>query len=258
MNIEIQLVVLSYFSPITEVYVPSYILFNKPFQVLTQFTDPDGRATLADFIDTPDVYSAGRLDYDSEGLLLLTDDGALIHSMMDPKYKVAKTYYAQVEGNPDQQQLDQLMAGLELKDGLTLPCTASLVDSPAWLWDRTPPIRDRKNKPTSWIKLSITEGKNRQVRRMTAAIGFPTLRLIRWSIGEITLDNLESGKCKVLSREFILDNGIKWRPKKSSPKAAPSKLGQAKRSDQLRHRNRPNQNQSQTNGKTQPGNRRNR
>ncbi|MFQ3230229.1 pseudouridine synthase [Reinekea sp.] len=238
--------------------MPSYILFNKPFQVLTQFTDPDGRATLADFIDTPDVYSAGRLDYDSEGLLLLTDDGALIHAMMNPKHKVAKTYYAQVEGIPDPQQLDKLMSGLELKDGLTLPCTASLVDSPEWLWDRTPPIRERKQKPTSWIKLSITEGKNRQVRRMTAAIGYPTLRLIRWSIGEITLSDLNSGNSKILSRDFIADNGINWKPKKSSPKAAHTKLNRAKRSDQPQRRSRQNQNRSQTNGKTQLGNQRSR
>lgn len=238
--------------------MPSYILFNKPFQVLTQFTDAEGRATLADFIDTPGVYSAGRLDYDSEGLLLLTDDGALIHSMMDPKHKVAKTYYAQVEGIPNQLQLDQLMAGLELKDGLTQPCTASLVDSPAWLWHRTPPIRDRKAKPTSWLKLCITEGKNRQVRRMTAAIGFPTLRLIRWSIAEITLSDLANGSSKVLTRDFIVDNGIKWKPKKSSSKAALSKQNRTKRSDQPRHRSRPNQSQSQTNGKTRPDSLRNR
>ena len=238
--------------------MPTYLLLNKPFQVLTQFTDPEGRETLAKYISTPGIYSAGRLDYDSEGLLLLTDDGALTHAMMDPKHKVPKTYYAQVEGLPSDESLLQLQSGVELKDGITKPCEAMIVDEPIWLWERNPPIRERKNIPTSWIKLTITEGKNRQVRRMTAAVGHPTLRLVRFSIGKLRLDDLKPGESRIIDKQLLADNGIKWKAKKSSPKTAFTSKKSPKRPDQRRHRSRPNQNQSRTNGKTQPDNLKNR
>ena len=169
------------------------ILFNKPFNVLSQFTDSDSnRRTLAEFIDIKSVYAAGRLDYDSEGLLLLTDDGALQHQITDPKHKLAKTYWAQVEGEPSESDIKLLENGVILKDGITAPAKAKVIPEPQ-IWDRTPPIRERKSINTTWISLTITEGRNRQVRRMTAAIGFPTLRLIRYSIGNWTIDDLKSG-----------------------------------------------------------------
>jgi len=169
------------------------ILFNKPFRVLCQFTDPDGRATLADFIQLPGVYAAGRLDYDSEGLLVLTDDGRLQQRIANPKHRIAKTYWAQVEGVPDAAALAQLERGLRLRDGMTQPARASLIDSPA-IWPRTPPIRERNNIPTSWIELTLREGRNRQVRRMTAAVGFPTLRLVRVAVGPWHLRELAPGQ----------------------------------------------------------------
>lgn len=172
------------------------LLFNKPYDVLSQFTDeksPTPRRTLSDFIDVPKVYPAGRLDRDSEGLLVLTDDGSLQARLSNPKHKTPKTYYVQVEGEPDDAALLALQTGVDLKDGRTRPAKAEMVEEPDWLWPRTPPIRLRKSVPDSWLKLTITEGRNRQVRRMTAAVGHPTLRLIRWSVGNWSLEGLASG-----------------------------------------------------------------
>jgi 23S rRNA pseudouridine2457 synthase len=171
------------------------IRFNKPFGVLSQFTDQAGdgaRATLSDFIAMPGVYPAGRLDRDSEGLLLLTDDGALQARIANPRFKLPKTYLVQVEGIPDAAALDRLRKGVTLKDGPTRPAQADLIDPPD-LWPRDPPVRFRKSVADCWLRLTITEGRNRQVRRMTAAVGHPTLRLVRWSLGEWTLDELPQG-----------------------------------------------------------------
>ncbi len=170
------------------------ILLNKPFQVMCQFTDKDKRQTLADFFTRDGFYPAGRLDYDSEGLVILTDDGQLQHLISHPDKKQIKTYYAQVEGAIDQSAVSQLQRGVQLKDGVTKPAKATCVVTPGWLWNRNPPIRQRDSIPTSWLKLAITEGKNRQVRRMTAAVGFPTLRLIRYSIGSWSLQGLLPGE----------------------------------------------------------------
>jgi len=177
--------------------------FNKPFQVLTQFTDHEQRQTLADFIQIPNVYAAGRLDRDSEGLLLLTDDGALQHRIAHPDHKLAKTYWVQVDGDIDAQAIQTLQRGVMLKDGMTKPAKARLINEPANLWQRTPPVRVRQTIPTSWLELTIQEGRNRQVRRMTAAVGFPTLRLIRYAIGDISLDGLDVGQYEDLSEKQI-------------------------------------------------------
>jgi len=172
----------------------SILLFNKPYGVICQFS-PDGlHTTLADYIPLPGFYPAGRLDTDSEGLLVLTDDGVLQHRITDPKHKLPKTYWVQVEGVPDEDQLERLRTGVSLNDGMTLPATAQLMEASAQLWPRDPPIRARKAIPTSWIALTLREGRNRQVRRMTAAVGLPTLRLIRYRIGEWSLDDLPQGQ----------------------------------------------------------------
>lgn len=172
----------------------SLLLFNKPFGVLCQFTDADGRDTLARYIDAPGYYAAGRLDRDSEGLLLLTNDGALQQRISHPRFKLPKTYLAQVEGEIDPMALLRLAQGISLKDGPARALDAHRVDEPDRLWDREPPIRYRKNRPTSWLQLTLQEGRNRQVRRMTAAVGFPTLRLIRTHIGSVSVWTIKPGQ----------------------------------------------------------------
>jgi len=174
------------------------IALNKPFGVLCQFTDDRGRPTLAGFVRQTDVYAAGRLDHDSEGLLLLTDDGKLAHRLTDPRHKQPKTYLAQVDGEIDAAALAALRSGITLKDGPTLPALAESVAEPDWLWPRDPPVRFRKSIPTSWLSLTLREGRNRQVRRMTAAVGFPTLRLIRVRIGDYALEGLAPGQTRIL------------------------------------------------------------
>lgn len=169
------------------------LLFNKPFGVICQFSHDGMHPTLADYIPVPEFYPAGRLDTDSEGLLVLTDDGQLQHRITDPKHKLPKTYWVQVEGVPTEAALEKLRRGVPLNDGLTLPAGVRLMDEPAALWPRNPPVRVRRAIPTSWLELTIREGKNRQVRRMTAAAGFPTLRLIRYRIGDWTLEGLAPG-----------------------------------------------------------------
>lgn len=176
------------------------ILFNKPYGVLSQFTDRGeaARRTLSDFVDVPGVYPAGRLDRDSEGLLLLCDDGRLQARIADPRFKMPKGYLVQVEGEPDEASLDRLRGGVRLKDGLTRPARIERIPDPE-LWPRDPPIRFRKSVPDTWLRITIREGRNRQVRRMTAAIGHPTLRLVRWSIGEWTVERLAPGKWREIS-----------------------------------------------------------
>lgn len=174
------------------------VALNKPFGALCQFTDEAGRRTLADFVTQKGVYAAGRLDHDSEGLLLLTDDGQLQHRLADPKHKLPKTYVVMVEGTPTDEALETLRHGVVLNDGPTLQAGAELIDEPDWLWPRDPPVRFRKTVPDAWLRVTLREGRNRQVRRMTAAVGLPTLRLIREAIGDYRLDGLASGETRVL------------------------------------------------------------
>ncbi len=189
--------------------MPRIILFNKPYDVLCQFTDSDGRATLADYITQKGFYPAGRLDRDSEGLVVLSEHGELQHQIAHPKNKMAKTYWVQVEGEPDEAALQQLCEGVELKDGPTLPAEAQRIEEPAMLWPRTPPIRVRKSIPDSWIELTIHEGRNRQVRRMTAAVGHPTLRLIRYAVGQWNIQGLSNGEWRMVEVD-----GEEFAPKK--------------------------------------------
>ena len=173
--------------------MPRVILFNKPFGVVCQFSPSGAKPTLKDFIGVPRVYPAGRLDTDSEGLLVLTDDGTLQARISNPRHKIEKGYWAQVEGNPSTQALEALRRGVELNDGLTLAATAQAIRSPSGLWERDPPIRVRQSVPTAWLEIGLREGRNRQVRRMTAAVGLPTLRLVRFRVGPWDLGNLAPG-----------------------------------------------------------------
>lgn len=191
------------------------ILLNKPYGVLTQFTDGEGRPTLKDYVPVPGVYPCGRLDSDSEGLVVLTDDGALQARIADPRHKLAKVYWAQVEKIPDAAALRQLSGGLDLGDFITRPCLARLMNEPENLWHREPPIRYRAAIPTGWVELTLKEGKNRQVRRMTAKVGHPTLRLIRWSVGDWTLEGLQPGEWRELTVE-------RPAPKNTKPAGQPS------------------------------------
>jgi 23S rRNA pseudouridine2457 synthase len=198
-------------------------LFNKPFNVLSQFTDKEGRKTLADYINIPGIYPAGRLDYDSEGLLILTGDGELQARIADPQHKLPKTYWVQVEGDISVDAISQLEKGVLLKDGLTRPAKARKINPPE-IWERHPPIRYRKDDTTSWIELTLSEGKNRQIRRMTAETGYPTLRLVRYSIGHWNLDNIQPGCFQI--DEIHLPNKsqkAKHNPKEKNGKFKPRK-----------------------------------
>lgn len=182
---------------------PRLLILNKPFDVLTQFQDDQARATLKDFVQVPDVYPAGRLDRDSEGLVLLTNDGALQARITDPKHRLAKTYWVQVEGEPGPEQLQRLRAGVDLNDGPTQPAEVRCICEPN-LWERHPPVRFRKNIPTTWLELVIHEGRNRQVRRMTAAVNLPTLRLVRVRVGPWSLDGLQPGQWREIAPPWLL------------------------------------------------------
>ena len=180
-----------------------YLLVNKPYEVLTQFTDEHGRATLKDFVAVPDIYPVGRLDFDSEGLLLLTDDKALQHRLSDPRFKVPKTYWAQVEGTVSEEALAKLRHGVQIKDGLTAPAAAEVLPEPTDLWARSTPIRFRASIPTSWLQITISQGMNRQVRKMCAAVGLPCLRLVRAAIADLRVANLAPGQWRDLTAEEV-------------------------------------------------------
>jgi 23S rRNA pseudouridine2457 synthase len=206
--------------------VSDIFLFNKPFKVMSQFTDSAARATLADYIRIPAIYPAGRLDYDSEGLMILTGDGELQHQISHPRHKLQKTYWVQVDGEISDTAISALQRGVLLKDGPTLPALAERFSPPDFLWPRDPPVRFRAEIPTSWICLTISEGRNRQVRRMTAALGFPTLRLIRATIGEWRIDGLQPGEYRkiTLGAEFKRYTSVSKQPRpktktKSPPRA---------------------------------------
>lgn len=213
------------------------ILFNKPFRVLSQFSAEGEKETLAQYIEAPDFYPAGRLDYDSEGLLLLTNQGALQHIIASPDFKLPKTYWVQVEGELSDDALTQLRQGVELKDGLTKPATAERIETPT-VWDRVPPVRFRESIPTSWLSLQIREGKNRQVRRMTAAVGFPTLRLIRYAIGPYTIDNTPIGEWQHITPTEQLTNEVhhfEQQRKRKTPSPDRRRIDQKRRGDTRRN-----------------------
>ncbi|GGG36375.1 pseudouridine synthase [Hymenobacter glacieicola] len=180
-----------------------YILLNKPYEVLTQFTDETGRKTLKDFVSIPNIYPVGRLDYDSEGLVLLTDDKQLQHRLSEPRFKVPKTYWVQVEGVPTAEALENLRRGVDLKTGFTTPAEVALLPDVPELWERSKPVRFRANIPTSWVQIRISQGMNRQVRKMTAAVGYPTLRLVRASIADLQLDQLQPGEWRELTKAEV-------------------------------------------------------
>ena len=198
------------------------LLLNKPYRVLSQFTDDAGRNTLADHVPVAGVYPAGRLDWDSEGLLLLTDDGSLQARISSPRFHLPKTYLVQVEGIPDEAKLQQLREGVQLNDGRTRPALATLIEPPP-LWPRHPPVRERRHIPDCWLKLVITEGRNRQVRRMTAAVGHPTLRLVRWQIGDWTLEGLAPGQWRELSVYLPRADASAQRPRRPGRAPRPSR-----------------------------------
>ncbi|MBS0321258.1 MAG: pseudouridine synthase [Proteobacteria bacterium] len=210
--------------------MPDAWILNKPYGVLCQFSASGARATLADYVHVPDVYPAGRLDADSEGLVVLTADGPLQARLAHPRHKVAKTYYVQVEGTPGPEALDRLARGVELAGFVTQPAEAAVIAEPHGLWPRTPPIRARRAIPTAWLALTLREGKNRQVRRMTAAVGLPTLRLVRWRVGDWTLDGLAPGEVrKVRVLPFV--------PSGASPRAsAPAPFARRPRSSRMPQR----------------------
>jgi 23S rRNA pseudouridine2457 synthase len=208
-------------------WMPPIVLFNKPYGVLCQFSAQAGRKTLKDFLSQPDIYPAGRLDADSEGLVVLTSDGPLQHRISDPANKMPKTYLVQVEGVATEAALDQLRSGIALGDFMSREAKARAIDEPTWLWLRTPPVRVRRFIPTSWIEVTLREGKNRQIRRMTAAVGLPTLRLIRYAVGDWTLEGIDPGHWRELAIEVPYSGGIQNVALKRQPFRARHVIGRA-------------------------------